>query len=63
MTKGYNKKTKEQVMEDMVETVGGFNQLQSVFERMIQTDEFKQMQAVKIKAAKGKEVLSNSPIF
>ena len=26
-------------------------------------DKFKQMQAVKIKAAKGKEVLSNSPIF
>ena len=26
-------------------------------------DKFKQMQAVKIKTAKGKEVLSNSPIF
>ena len=26
-------------------------------------DKFKQMQAVKIKATKGKEVLSNSPIF
>ena len=26
-------------------------------------NEFKQMQAIKIKATKGKEILSNSPIF
>jgi len=44
MIKGYNKKTKEQVLKDVAETVGGFGQLQPTFEKMIQTDEFKQMQ-------------------
>jgi len=35
-----------------------FKELEKIF-----SDEFKQMQAVKIKVVKEKEVLSNSPIF
>ena len=44
MIKGYNKKTKEQVMKDVEDTVAGFDQLQPVFEKATQTDDFKQMQ-------------------
>ena len=38
-----NKKTREQVTKDVAETVDGFDQLQPIFEKMIQTNEFKQM--------------------